>query len=270
MEKVVKRDFMGIGKISCKLIVLVGIALFALPFRSAAQADPASEQQNRERLLMQRVIAAMGGNQWRSVGAVTTSVSISLPGSSTTLKEEWSDDWSTGTVSNRREQIDGSDKKAWIFTPERSETYGRTATPSISPPGYDLIQIATSMPAVALFIGLSRDSCVFVHDVRADESKQVAVSQICSARLYPNHRVELKWIIDASSALPMSVELPIRGMNGTVSLETVTFLEFKQADGLKYPVRAEITSSGTKFTKTISMTETKFYTALDKSKFSGR
>ncbi|WP_263418064.1 hypothetical protein [Terriglobus albidus] len=263
------RDFMSIRKTNYKLIVVVGIALFALPLYSAAQAGSASEQ-DKTRLLVQKVIAAMGGNQWRSVGAVTSTVSISLPDSSAALKEEWSDDWSTGTVSNRREQIDGSDKKAWIFTPERSETYGKTATPSISPPEYDLINIARSMPAVALLIGASRDSCVFSHEVRADESKQIAISQVCIARLYPNHRVEIKWIIDASSALPISVELPIRGMNGNVSLATVTFLEFKQADGLKYPVRAEITWSGTKFTKTISMTETKFYTALDKSKFLGR
>lgn len=234
------------------------------------QVPEASSHQSNAISSLERSLAAMGGDAWKSVGAVTLKVQVTSPDKSRSVEGKWSDDWATGQVLSRREWL--GQRGSFVRSSDGKQAVTRTASVpyQFSSSDYDLINIAPVLPAVALSLGLSRANCSFYENQTTSSSQVVVISQLCSAQFYPNKQALLKWTINASSAIPLSVELPIRGRDGSVAFQIVKFTQFESTNGLSFPTRVEIDWVMAHNSRTLIFTETKFHSALDRNEFSIR
>ncbi|HTF66423.1 MAG TPA: hypothetical protein VK638_27440 [Edaphobacter sp.] len=241
-------------------LVVISLALFAN--YASAQA-----RQNNAVPVLERSIAAMGGNAWQSVGAATAEVTVAMSDGLAPTTGKWSDDWSSGQVYSRREWTGAQGKLVRLSDDRQAVTYANSASPKVSSPDYDLVNIALTFPAVALRLGLSRATCSF-YDHISSQTKQEVIFQLCASQFYPNKQVLLKWIFDPSSGLPISLEFPVLGRDGSVVSQIARFKQFESSDGLRFPSAVDITQVMTRHTRTLTFTETQFHSALDKSEFS--
>jgi hypothetical protein len=241
-------------------LVVICLALFA-------NYASAQTRQNNAVPMLERSIAAMGGNAWQSVGAATAEVTVAMSDGLAPTTGKWSDDWSSGQVYSRREWIGEQGKLVRLSDDRQEVTYTNSASPKVSSPDYDLVNIALTFPAVALRLGLSRATCSF-YDQTSSQTKQAVISQLCASQSYPNKQVLLKWTIDPLSALPISVEFPVRGRDGSLVSQIARFKQFESSGGLRFPNGVDITQVMTRHTRTLTFTETQFHSALDKSEFS--
>jgi hypothetical protein len=241
-----------------------------LPPCFVGQTSISRSQQNDAMLVIQHSLDAMGGNAWQRVGAATADVSVTSLGMSDTVVGKWSDDWTAGEVYSRREWTGEHGSTIRIVDGKVAKTYSGSTHAAVSSPDYDLINIAPVLPAVAFRLGLARSSCKFYLDPFSDQSQYAVVSQSCSAQFYPNKQVMLKWTIDRASAMPLSVEFPMRGHKGSVVEQIASFQGFDSSKGLKFPSHVEIRWVTAKASRLLVFSAVEFHTALDKNEFSGR
>lgn len=203
--------------------------------------------------LMQRILSTMGGaGAWRTVGAATADVTLSLPNGKH-RRVHWADDWSGPSTLSRREAAGSPSGSSKVITSGHFQSHLQSnGTQKQYPRDPDLVILAVGYPGAAIHRSLQSPNCTFsVQNIPlgrwprpplTGNQDETIVYEQCIEPLFPDGRCDIAWIVSADTAQLRGVWLPVRGMlDNSITYEQVRYDKFQTVGRLSAPSNITIT-----------------------------